>query len=166
MVSESKVGQALHDEHQATVLLMEKLEGAVSRHARSPDVDSDPTLRPMLREIATTLVKEIEHHFDFEEQHLFSRLAEMGDEGIGIHLTGEHMAMRPLASRLAVIARAALEVGFDDESWQAFRRTGAEFAERMFAHVQKEEMALIPIVEELLDSETDMTLFLEHTGNV
>jgi hemerythrin-like domain-containing protein len=158
----NRVSQTLHDEHRATVALMERLEGLIARHTRGLPDASDRTVAQLLAELATAVEADVAHHFDFEEQRLFTFLEEVGDAAIGAHLTDEHRAMRPLGQRLAALAREAGGRGFDAAGWEEFRRVGHELCERMLMHVQKEEMALLPLLEESMDSETEARLHQEY----
>ncbi len=158
----NRVSQTLHDEHRATVALMERLEGLIARHARGLPDTSDRTVAQLLAELATAVEADVAHHFDFEEQRLFTFLEEVGDAAIGAHLTDEHQAMRPLGARVAALAREASARGFEAGSWEEFRRVGQELCERMLMHVQKEEMALLPLLEESMDSETEARLHQEY----
>jgi hemerythrin-like domain-containing protein len=162
----NRISQTLHDEHGATVALMEKLEQFLVRHRRGAlPAACDPAAARLLGELAGAVEAEIERHFAFEEDHLFSYLAAIGDEAIGAHLSDEHDVMRPLGKRLAALARAAQGAGFDAAGWEEFRRLGQEFSERMLAHVQKEEMALLPLLEESMDGETETRLYEAYVGN-
>jgi len=155
----NRVNQRLHEEHRATVSLMERLEALImSQRGGVPDGGS-AVASLVLREIASGVESEVRRHFDFEEQSLFSFLEAIGDDAIGAHLTEEHAVMRPLWERLAVLARAASSAGFDEMSWAEFRRVGLELAERMLAHIQKEEMALLPLLEESMDAQTEAQLY-------
>ncbi|MBI4273874.1 MAG: hemerythrin domain-containing protein [Rhizobiales bacterium] len=156
----NRISQMLHDEHRATIALIERLEQLLARHRRTsvPDVTDGSTGR-LLGELITAVEAEIERHFDFEENSLFSYLEAMGDDAIGAHLTDEHAALRPLGRRLATLARAARNVGFNEKSWDEFHRLGQEFCERMLAHVQKEEMALLPVLDESMDAEAEARLY-------
>lgn len=161
----NRISQTLHEEHRATVGLMERLEGLIASHRRtSPDCRNQSTAQ-FLRDVALGVEAEVKRHFDFEEQHLFTFLQSIGDVAIGAHLTDEHAAMRPLGERLAALSRAAASNGFDDASWDEFRRIGLELCERMLAHVQKEEMALLPLLEESMDADTEMRLYQDYVGN-
>jgi hemerythrin-like domain-containing protein len=160
----NRVSQTLHDEHRATVDLMERLEALFTTHRSArPDTTRSEVSR-LLVETASGVESDVGRHFDFEEQHLFTFLNSLGDEAIGAHLTDEHAAMRPIGERLAVLARAAAANGFDDDSWAEFRRLGLELCERMLFHVQKEEMALLPLLQENMDSETEARLYEDYTG--
>jgi len=163
----NRISQTLHDEHRATIALMERLEQFIARHRRSgvPDV-SDAGTRQLLSDIVTSVEAEVDRHFDFEENHLFTYLAAIGDDAIGEHLTEEHTVMRPLGIRMATIAREAIASGFSQASWDAFRQLGSELCERMLAHIQKEEMALLPLLEENMDGDTEMRLYEEYATAV
>lgn len=152
------ISQTLHDEHRATIALMERLEALIRRRQDLPNV-SDPMTKQLLRDLAVGVEAEVKRHFDFEEEHLFTYLKSIGDSAIGAHLTEEHSMMRPLGERLASLARAAEGEGFDKASWGEFCRIGAEFIERMLMHVQKEEMALLPLIDEAMDSDTHARLY-------
>jgi len=159
----NRVNQKLHDEHLATVALMERLEQLIARHKPgSPPDTADRSVMQLFSDLSAGLETEIDHHFSFEEDHLFSYLRAIGDQAIGAHLTDEHLAIRPLGKRLAELARAASAGGFDAARWNEFRRVGAELCDRLFAHVQKEEMALLPLLEENMDADTEARLYREY----
>jgi hemerythrin-like domain-containing protein len=162
----SRISQTLHDEHCATVALMERLEQLIARHRRgSPPDTGDRAVAQLFSDLSAGLESEIDRHFAFEEDHLFSYLRANGDEAIGAHLTDEHHAIRPLAKRLVALAREASANGFDEAKWNDFRALGAELCERLLAHVQKEEMALLPLLEESMDADTESRLYGEYVGN-
>jgi hemerythrin-like domain-containing protein len=163
----NRVSQVLHEEHRATVALMERLEQFIAQHRRDgPPNVADRSAAQLLLDLATGVQAEVQRHFDFEEQHLFTYLNEIGDEAIGAHLTDEHATMRPLGARVANMAREASASGFDQGKWDEFRRLGAELCERMLAHVQKEEMALLPLLEENMDADTAMRLYEGYVATV
>lgn len=153
----NRISQTLHEEHRATIALIERLEKLMNR--RQPPRADEPGVALFLRELSTGVEAEVKRHFDFEENHLFAFLATLGDQAIGDHLTDEHSAMRPLGERIAALARAAENAGFSDADWEEFRRLGREFVERMLVHVQKEEMALLPLLEDAMDGETETRLY-------
>lgn len=160
----NRISQALHEEHRATVALMERLEQFLARHRRAaPEIDAGTT--QLLGELATGVADEVERHFGFEESELFTHLNAIGDEAIGAHLTDEHNAMRPLGARLSRLAAEARANGFDAAGWDEFRRVGGELCERMLAHVQKEEMALLPLLEETMDADTEARLYQQYVEN-
>lgn len=158
----NRISQTLHEEHRATVALMERLEQFLARHRRSPPDIAATDVAQLLTELSTGVEAEVQRHFDFEESHLFAYLAAIGDEAIGAHLTDEHTTMRPIGAEVARLAREAAAGGFDAVKWDEFRRQGQELCERMLAHVQKEEMALLPLLEETMDGETEARLYQEY----
>jgi len=158
----NRISQTLHDEHRATIALMERLEQLLARHRRgAPDV-GERGVAQLLSDLCTGVEGEVQRHFAFEEDHLFTYLGAIGDDAIGAHLTDEHVAMRPIGVRVAALARAAAVGGFDAAGWDEFRRLGQELCERMLAHVQKEEMALLPLIEDSMDAETEARLLQEY----
>lgn len=167
MTFANRISQTLHEEHRATIALMERLEQLIARHRRGgwPD-NQDRGVAQLLNDLSIGVEAEVQRHFDFEEGKLFPYLESAGDEAIGAHLTSEHQAMRPLGLRLAALAKEAAGQGFDEGRWEEFRRVGQELSDRMLAHVQKEEMALLPLLDEAMDSETEARLFQDYVESV
>ena len=166
MTFSNRISQTLHDEHCATVALMERVEHLLGRYPRGNRPEAkDRAVAQLLTDISTAVEADIERHFAFEESRLFPYLDAHGNHAIGAHLTEEHRAMRPLGLRLAALARAASAAGFDEASWAEFRKTGQELCERLLGHVQKEEMALLPLLEDTMDAETEAKLYSEYVGN-
>jgi hemerythrin-like domain-containing protein len=151
-----RISQTLHDEHRATIAIMERLEEFIGR--RAPASLGDPAASRLLRDLVDAVEQDTSRHFDFEEAHLFPLFQSVGDQLIGDHLTEEHSFMRPVGEKLATLARAAQREGFDPAGWREFQRAAAEFAQRMVLHVQKEEMALLPLIDDLLDATTELRL--------
>lgn len=160
-----RTAQLLHEDHQATIAVIESLDQLIAKsRKKAPDV-SDPSVLRTLKNAAGAINDEVSNHFAFEENELFTRLEEMGDLAIGEHLRGEHQAMLPLGQMVDEIARTAIENGFTKESWTKFRNVAGELVERMFVHIQKEEMALLPALDDLLDDEADMELSTAYAEN-
>jgi hemerythrin-like domain-containing protein len=159
----NRISQRLHDEHCATVALMERLEQLIARYRRGgmPDV-GEAAVKKLLSDLSVEITSEVERHFAFEETHLFPQLEAAGDAAIGAHLTDEHRAIRPLGARIAALAREAAAQGFDAGRWEEFRRLGQELTERLLTHVQKEEMALLPLIDDAMDTATEERLYLEY----
>lgn len=160
-----RTAQLLHEDHQATVTVIEALEDLIVRAKRKVPDTNDPISRDILQKAAQMIEQEIGSHFSFEEKELFTRLSAMGDVGIGEHLTEEHQAILPVAEKVASLAQDAIKGGFSEQSWALFKSNAGELIERMLAHIQKEEMALLPLVDELLDPETDMELAETYSLN-
>ena len=153
-----RTAQLLHEDHRATIAMVEALERSdCIVQARHPDV-ADASTHDILERTSTALQQEIRGHFAFEENELFTRLEEFGDVEIGEHLREEHRAILPLGEAIVASANAALKDGFSESGWQDFRTRSGELIERLMAHIQKEEMALLPMLDDLLDPETDMQL--------
>jgi hemerythrin-like domain-containing protein len=166
MTFANRICRTLHDEHSATVALMERIEHLLGRYrgGNRPDAN-DRAVAQLLTEVSAAVEADIERHFAFEESRLFPYLEAIGEGAIGAHLTEDHRAMRPIGQRLAALARGACAAGFDAASWDEFRKIGPELCERLLAHVQKEEMALLPLLEENMDAETEAKLYGEYVGN-
>jgi hemerythrin-like domain-containing protein len=163
----NRISQTLHDEHVATVALMERVEQMLARGRRAGGPDkSDSGAMRLLADLSANVESEINRHFAFEEDHIFTYLEAIGDAGIGEHLAGEHAAMRPVGARVAEMARAAAANGFAQAEWEEFARLAQDLSDRMLAHVQKEEMALLPVIEENMDAETEARLYQEYVENV
>ena len=166
MTFANPVSRTLHDEHAATVALMERLESLLARHRRGGPPDTgDPAVGQLLSDLATAVTAEVQRHFAFEEERLFAYLSENGDEAIGAHLTEEHGIIRPLGAAVARLAGSAAARGFDPATWEEFQHSGRELVERMLAHVQKEEMALLPLIEESMDAGTADRLLRDYLEN-
>lgn len=153
-----RTAQLLHEDHRETLAMIEDLEGLLARAKRTPPDVLDPATRKILEKAATAIEQEVRDHFAFEENELFTRLADMGDEDIGTHLRDEHQAILPVGEAVSDLARSALQDGFSDRNWPQFKSQTGELIERMLAHIQKEEMALLPMLDDLLDPETDLEL--------
>ena len=95
-----RTAQLLHEDHRATLAMIENLEDLIARAKRNlPDV-SDATTRKTLEHAATAIEQEVRDHFAFEENELFTRLADSGDADIGEHLRDEHHAILPVGEQV------------------------------------------------------------------
>lgn len=144
-----QVSRRLHEDHEATLALWNRFAQAAGARTWPPETD-------LLRRCASALAEEISHHFAFEENELFPRLAEAGEGDIAELLAEEHTVIRAAAQSFS----AALEA----QQWQPLRTAGLELCERLAAHVQKEEMSLLPAIDDLLDEDTDAQLALAYAG--
>ena len=161
METDFNILRTLHEEHFATMALLEKLETALSG-ARKPPANDDTTMNRLLGDLDAVLHEEISHHYGFEEEHLFPLFAEFGDVGITQMLAGEHEIIRPLALEVSQLARDARKDGFTPESWEIFREKGLELVEREVFHIQKEEMGFLPALDQMIDEEADSKLTLAY----
>lgn len=160
-----RTAQLLHEDHRETLVMIEDLEALLARARRRPPDITDAATKKTLEKAATAIEQEVRGHFAFEENELFTRLADMGDADIGEHLRDEHHAILPVGEAVSSLARAALRDGFSEQSWPQFKSQTGELIERMLAHIQKEEMALLPMLDELLDPETDLELSENYGGD-
>lgn len=145
----------LHQDHLATIQLWSRLENAIAARA------SDEQLAPLYRQCAVALAEEVTRHFGFEEQELFTRLAQAGDSDIAGLLSEEHETIREVGGRFQALATQPQP---DAATRKELRALGVELAERMVSHVQKEEMALLPALEDLIDEDTDRELALRYAS--
>lgn len=151
----SQVARTLDDEHRAHLSLLGRIEGALARR-------DDAALAPLAGPLVRQLEEEVLRHFGFEEQQLFPRMAETGDDAIAAMLTEEHDSMRAVAAELAPLARALAEGAPGDRA--ALQRLALEWVERMVAHIQKETMALLPLLDDLLDEDSDRELSFAYSA--
>jgi len=149
------VNQTLHNEHEATLALLDQLEKLVARGGAGQRDSLDAS---HLRATANFIDTELRRHFDFEEDALFARLAEAGDDEICEHLRHEHGQLLALGARLGVLARDAAAGSLDAAGEQELRRVALQFAAELRGHIDKEESSLLPSLEDALDEETDVRL--------
>ena len=162
----NRISQTLHDEHMATIALMERLDLIIAkfRNGVPPDV-KDPAVAKLLTDLSVGLTHELNHHFDFEEAELFGYLTEAGAETVAAHLSEEHVVIRSLASALVVLTEEARAQGFEPARWDEFRRVGADLVSSLVPHAQKEEIALLPVLDENMDAEAEARLSDSYAEN-
>ena len=142
------ISRRLHEEHDATLALWGRVEAALA--AGKHDA-------LLLKSAAAALAHELDHHFRFEEQELFPRLAAAGEGDIGELLQEEHAVIRAAGSQFISLITA-------DVSDPRIKPLGLELAERLVAHVQKEEMSLLPSLDDLLDEDADSELSVAYAS--
>jgi hemerythrin-like domain-containing protein len=151
----------LHDDHMATIALLNEVERVVLGRQAVP-VQSDQETGRFIDRLCKTLDGEISGHFDFEEASVFPALAEYGLADLGGLLVEEHHVIRNAMSDVVASAGAARAGGFSPGTWGAFRRLCGELVERLTSHIEKEERALIPEMEDALTPEIDTELAAHH----
>ncbi len=164
MFAQTQIGTLLHEEHLQTIRSLQRLEDFLANQSpkRPPDL-SKPEVRKILGDVLGDLAKEVDRHFTFEEDNLFTILTEQGEMGIVMMLSEEHGVIRPLALELAEEAEAALGGdGFTADGWPEFHERARELCEREVFHIQKEEMGLLAAISALVDGETDSRLASEY----
>ncbi len=162
----NRVCQTLHDEHATNLVVLERLERFISGQGRTLPSNTDPAARQLLSELRSGMATEVKRHFDFEENELFPYLDSVGESAIGAHLAEEHAVLRPLITQLSKTAQTILERSFDPANWSEFQRVGMELRELLSAHIQKEEKSLLPVIEEGMDSETELRLYQDYMETV
>jgi hemerythrin-like domain-containing protein len=156
------VCRTLHEDHLATLALLDRLEHLLGRHGPSHPPDrKDAEAARLLEEMIRALEGETVTHFAFEEDSIFPVLTEAGESEMGEYLTEEHRVILDLARRVIELARPALDGGFSEATWSVFHDDGAALVEHLAVHVQKEEGALLPALDELLDEESDGRLAVD-----
>jgi hemerythrin-like domain-containing protein len=158
-----QVSHMLDDEHRTNLDLLGRIEQAFARAPRS-GAGRDPELARVAAGFARHLEQDVHRHFDFEEQELFTRLADAGEGDIAELLTEEHAAIRTVADEMLPLARAAAAGTLDDGGWNTLKVGALEMVERQVAHIQKETMALLPMLDDLLDDDTDRELAFAYAA--
>ncbi len=162
----NRVCQKLHEEHDAVVALMERLLVAIDRYRDSVPDAQDPILAKLVNDLAVDLPGEVDRHFKFEEDELFSYLADAGNLGIGTHLTYEHGLIRQIAAALLKLIGEVRAQGFDAERWTEFRRLGQQLYEVLVPHARKEDMALLPLLDDMMDADKEAQLYEKYVVNM
>ncbi|MBT6138178.1 MAG: hemerythrin domain-containing protein [Rhodospirillaceae bacterium] len=156
--------QLLHEDHDATLALLKRLEDLIARSGRVQPDTSDSDVRTLLENTATAIDGEVHDHFAFEEDDIFPKLIEDGETEICEHLRQDHLVILPIAERVSALAKRATETGFTEQTWPQFRTDAGDLIERLLAHVEKEEMALLPVMDELIDPEADFEISAKYSG--
>lgn len=157
MQFERQVPQALDAEHQRSIALLDRWERALRQGA-------DAELAALARPLLHLMDDEVGHHFEFEEQELFPRLTEAGDDAMAGLLAEEHDHIRSLVSELQPLVQALAGGALGSAERHALKRLGLELVERMVSHIQKETMGLLPMLDDLLDESTDRELAFAHAS--
>ena len=163
MMYSNRVCQKLHEEHMATLALLERLERFVAN--KEPPGKLDIGARTLLSDLAAAFESEIRHHFAFEEKHLFDYFAQSGDTEMAQHLTTEHEQIRNVGVRIIAMARAAAVSGFLPSAWSEFRLLARHLAEQLTAHVHKEEGVLVPLLQDSMEGDTEEQLYTAYVMN-
>lgn len=159
---ENRVCQKLHAEHAAVLDMLDRLTQAVARFRDGVPDAKDPFLAKLMNDLAAELPGEVDRHFTFEEEELFSYLAEAGNAGIGNHLTYEHSIIRPIGADLCKLISEVRANGFDSARWAEFRKVGQQLAMSLGPHAQKEDMALLPMLEQVMDADKEAALYEKY----
>ena len=163
MQFQRQVSNVLHDEHQANLALLGRVERSFMRAPRAGAV-RDAELARLAGNFARHIEQDIGRHFDFEERELFPRLVESGAGDLAGLLAEEHVAIRAVAGEILPLARSAAAETLDDAGWDALKRGALEMVERLVSHIDKETAALLPALDNLLDEDIDRELAFAYVS--
>lgn len=152
-----QIPQALDAEHRRSMELLDRLE----RTLRKGD---DAELAALARPLLHLMDDEAVRHFAFEEDSLFPRLVEAGDDAMAGLLVEEHGHIRSLVGELRPLMQALARGTLPGAERGTVKRLGLELVERMVSHIQKETMGLLPMLDDLLDETTDRDLAFAYAG--
>lgn len=160
MMYSNRVSQKLHDEHMATLALLERLGRFIA--SKEPPKTVDIGTRTFLIDLTAAFESEIWHHFAFEEKYLFEYLVKSGDTELAQHLTTEHEQIRDIGERTIALARAAALSPFSLSAWREFGLLARQLMEQLSAHVQKEEGVLVPLLQDSMESDAEEQLYMAY----
>ncbi len=150
-----QVSHLLDEEHRGTLALLDALEQAIARGARTPAAP-DPDFLRLVGKLREHLVGHVPRHFGFEEQALFPLLTAAGEGDLCGLLQEEHDAINAVIGEIVPLAERAVDL--DAPSLQALKRGIGELAERLRSHIDKENMALLPLCDDHLEPAADQEL--------
>ena len=153
------ISRTLHDDHMATIRILENLETVLTGIGRkAPPAADAPGLARLLTDVTAIMQSEISSHFTFEEDHLFPLIEEMGETPMLAILRDEHATIRPLAVKITDAVKESREGGFNSEGWAEFYDLALELVERETFHIQKEEMGFLPLLDQIVEPDDDGAL--------
>jgi hemerythrin-like domain-containing protein len=159
----NRVAQIMHDEHSATIELLERLEKTIGRFgAGALPSSADPAVAKLLADMSVEFKGALGRHFDFEEAELFQYLDAAGDAELGRHLAEEHVGIRRTAAALLDVVAEIRRQNFDAGRWNDFRRLGLELCESLSNHARREDGALLPVLEDNMGEATAERLYLGY----
>jgi hemerythrin-like domain-containing protein len=164
MEFQRQISRKLHEEHEATLGLLERFESALTRLRNVPPPADDATWPYLLAQLDTALQYEVSRHFGLEEDQLFPRLHEHGEGELAELLFEEHESIRQVVGPLLELIAAARTNTLDAAGWRSLKTSGFELTERLGSHARKEEGSFIPFVDEMLDEDTDNALWEEYSS--
>lgn len=163
---DSQIAQMLHEDHQRTIALMNRLEDITTgRRAKNAPAQDDGPAMTLLADLHAELEATTDFHFKFEEDNIFPALTAIGDVAIPHILRQEHELLRNLSTFMLPLVQRIRENGFTETDWTEFRDLALELVERQIAHIQKEEMGLLPALANLFEEQRDselVMLYAEH----
>jgi hemerythrin-like domain-containing protein len=165
MEFQRQISRKLYEEHIAVIGLLERFGQALAGlKAQQPPAASDALWSVLLAQLGSALQYEITRHFALEEDQLFPLLRARGEGELAELLLEEHEAVREVAHPLLELVSRARLGDLDAAGWRSLKANGLELVERLTSHAQKEQGALVPLVDEMLDEQTDDTLWNEYAS--
>jgi hemerythrin-like domain-containing protein len=162
MELQRQISRKLYEEHVAVLGLLSRFEKSLARLRAEPPAADDPVWSALFAQLATALEYEITRHFDLEEEQLFPRLHQRGEDELAELLFEEHETIRAVTRPLLGLIERARAAELDAAGWRALKAAGLELVERLGSHAEKEQGALVPLVDEMLDEATDAELFAAY----
>ncbi len=165
MDPDRQIVRMFHDEHLATLAILERF-GALL-HSHRGGLPADPAageFTRMMGDIETLIASDLAAHFSFEEDSLFPVLEAAGYGAMGALLAEEHDAIRVTAGQLGALCHAARAGEAGEADWRDIRRLGFEFVQRMTDHIQKEEMGLIATLDDAIQEDQDADLVMAYSA--
>jgi iron-sulfur cluster repair protein YtfE (RIC family) len=137
--------ESMHEEHVATLDKLALLVQAI-RAPHSARAAALPRYRTHLLALTSDLEQSVEHHFRFEEQHLFPLLRQAGKSDLADSLTLEHITIRNATLPVLDQLRDTLAENASEEEWLEFGRQVTLLIEMKRAHMEREETEMVPLL--------------------
>jgi hemerythrin-like domain-containing protein len=150
----------LDQEHRDSLAMLDRFGRTVA--GVPPGSVPDEGFASIAKTVARAVAGEVGHHFRFEEEQLFPRLAGAGEGDLVDLLLEEHRTINRTAADLLPLLFSASTGRLDAARFAQLRPLALEFAERLEAHIHKETAALLPAVDAVLDDDTDREIALAY----
>jgi hemerythrin-like domain-containing protein len=150
----------LDEEHRDSLAMLDRFGRTVA--GVPPGGVPDGGFAPIAKAVARAVSGEVGHHFRFEEEQLFPRLAGAGEGDLVDLLLEEHRTINRVAADLLPLLFAASTGKIDAGQYAVLKPLALEFAERLEAHIHKETAALLPAVDAVLDDDADREIALAY----
>lgn len=159
-----QVNRVLHDEHMHVQSLLNRLGDLLGRNFDPAQALPCGEAQALLTALAPVLEGGLARHFRLEEEELFPRLVDEGEDDMVGLLREEHEALLPLAAEVAKWVGRARQGPLSATQWSSFRHVGLAFVELQTSHIEKEELALLPALEDAIDEDDDLRICLAYAA--
>lgn len=152
----SATSRALDREHRDNLALLRRLEAQVL--VVPPGGRPAPEFAAIAAAAAERVEDDIARHLQYEEEHLFARLAGGGEHELVEALHAEHESLR--ASGIALLAQLRNAAGgtTDAPAFASLRPAALDYVQRLAAHVAHETDVLLPTLDLVLDDDVDQEI--------